>query len=83
MGFFALFSIKDKLGYVIKLMTMSPHEDQTSMNADEHIAFLTNMVGVFERSLENIVVVKGNNVITSTSILMIKSILVYGSQAIH
>lgn len=53
---------------MMKLFAMSPLEDETSIDPDERIAFLTYVLSVSEKSRKNVVVLIEDNVSTNKSI---------------
>ena len=65
---FAKFPSRKNRGYESRLLALSPLEDETSLSADEHIEFLSYVLGLYTKSWENIVCLIADNVNTNKSI---------------
>lgn len=53
---------------MVKLLAMSPLEDESSMDADEHIEFLMYVLSVFEKTWDKVAAEIGDNVSTNKAI---------------
>lgn len=58
---FATFPSQNDFGYDIFLLACSPMENEESLNADEHFEFLSFVLSVFGKSMDNVVAVTGDN----------------------
>lgn len=68
LGVFATFAAGNKEGYERVLLTFSPMGDETSLTAEEHKAFLTFILGIYNRSWHNVVALVGDNCNTNKCI---------------
>ena len=62
---FAAFPSDNSVGYTTRLLTISPLHDESSLNAEEHIEFLTYMLDVYNKNWENVCGLVGDNVSTN------------------
>lgn len=67
-GVFATFPSQNAHGFEVVCLALSPMEDETRQTADEHISFLSYVLGNFGKSFENVIALVGDNCATNQSI---------------
>ena len=66
-GLFATFPSTATCGYDCVLLGFSPFENEESLSARAHLEYVTYVLGLFNRSLSNVVAFVGDNCSTNTS----------------
>lgn len=65
---FASYTSTNSRGFEVRLLSLSPMGDECSLNADEHIDYLTFVLELYNKSWENVSVIVGDNVSVNRSI---------------
>lgn len=65
---FAAFPATNANGYVSYMLACSPMENETALTASEHYEFLSFVLGLFNKSLVNVVAITGDNCNTNRSL---------------
>lgn len=65
MGMFATFPSDNKDGFKKLLLAFSPFEDETSQNSDQHIQFCNFVLTLYNKTLDNVVALIGDNCSTN------------------
>lgn len=68
LGVFASFTAHNENGYSTRLLGFSPMGDETTLDADEHVGYLSYVLELFGYSFENVVALIGDNCNTNKSI---------------
>ncbi len=55
LGVFASFPLSNNLGSETRLIVLPPFEDETTLNAEEHSEFLSYVLGLYQKSWNNVV----------------------------
>ena len=68
LGVFSSFTAHNENGYSTRLLGFSPMGDETTLDADEHVGYLSYVLELFGYSFENVVALIGDNCNTNKSI---------------
>lgn len=61
LGVFATYPSENSVGYERVLLTFSPLQDESSLKAEEHLEFMDYILGLYEKSWDNVVALVGDN----------------------
>lgn len=65
---FASFPTDNSVGFDTRLLTVSPMNDESKLDEDEYIEFMSYVLGLYQKSLENVICMIGDIVSVNSSI---------------
>lgn len=75
---FASFPSDSNLGYDVRLLAFSPMGDECHLNAEEHVKFITYILGLYEKTWDDVCCIIGDNCNTNKAVANNASVALIG-----